>query len=134
VKISLKKFKESPRVIDRGTSAHFCVSDQYSIINNMHCEFSYNKMVCHLTVFWNSNFLTVKIYLKLSHLKLALLYWKQKIINYSIKRWFWAFKLIDTPITRWHGANAKNQSSLRCLVASISIHSQPNSRTDKVYY
>jgi len=27
----LKKFKESPRVIDRGTSAHFCVSDQYLI-------------------------------------------------------------------------------------------------------
>jgi len=26
-----KKFKESPRVIDRGTSAHFCVSDQYLI-------------------------------------------------------------------------------------------------------
>jgi len=24
-----KKFKESPRVIDRVTSAHFCVSDQY---------------------------------------------------------------------------------------------------------
>jgi len=26
-----KKIKESPRVIDRGTSAHFCVSDQYLI-------------------------------------------------------------------------------------------------------
>jgi len=27
-----KKIGESPRVIDRGTSAHFCVSDQYLII------------------------------------------------------------------------------------------------------
>jgi len=26
-----EKFKESSRVIDRGTSAHFCVSDQYLI-------------------------------------------------------------------------------------------------------
>jgi len=26
-----KKIGESPRVIDRGTSAHFCVSDQYLI-------------------------------------------------------------------------------------------------------
>jgi len=30
-KIEKKKFRESPRVIDRGTSAHFCVSDQYLI-------------------------------------------------------------------------------------------------------
>lgn len=30
------------------------------------------------------------------------------------------------PITRRHGANAKNQSSLQCVVASISIHSHTN--------
>jgi len=29
--IKLKKINESSRVIDRGTSAHFCVSDQYLI-------------------------------------------------------------------------------------------------------
>jgi len=33
-----KKFKESPRVIDRGTSAHFCVSDQYLISKVLHIK------------------------------------------------------------------------------------------------
>ena len=28
---TVQKIGESPRVIDRGTSAHFCVSDQYLI-------------------------------------------------------------------------------------------------------
>jgi len=33
-----KKFKESPRVIDRETSAHFCVSDQYLISKVLHIK------------------------------------------------------------------------------------------------
>jgi len=59
------KIYESSRVIDRGTSAHFCVSDQYLISKVLRMkEVNYEKImkfnkvrqrnfhfICHLTIF-----------------------------------------------------------------------------------
>jgi len=54
--MAILKINESPHVIDRGTLAHFCVSDQYLISKVLrmklnHHEFPYIKLACHSTVF-----------------------------------------------------------------------------------